>query len=153
MGKYPRTRANRLLILPQPEAVPPIVLSMPQVDTPCEYAEKFTEFADVVLETLKTTTQSLHVNRAKILVTDQYFRIRRTLPIYHQDTTNYNNHPCIYQAWVAAYEKLILKELEVAPPAFEIPPKPAPQSRKKPPPPPPNMLDPELIHRLIMEGE
>lgn len=150
MGKYPRTRANRRLLVPEPQGPTPITLEIPRVDEPCEYAKKFTKFTDLVIATLEHTTQSLHVNRAKILVTDQYFRTRRTLPIYHQDTTTFNNHPCIYQAFVDAYQQLERKELEVAPPAFEIPPPPRPRSRKKPPPPPPDLMDPDTIAKLIL---
>ncbi len=150
MEKYPRTRANRLRVLPETGGVKAIALSVPQVDIPCEHAEKFTQLADLVLATLEETNQLVHVNRAKILITDQYFRIRRTLPIYHQDTTNYNNHPCIYQAFVAAYERLERKELEVAPPAFEIKYPIKPRSRKKVVT-LPNLLTPDTIHRLIMD--
>lgn len=150
MGKYPRTRANRLRVLPESQGVKAIVLDIPQVDTPCEFAQKFTQLADMVLATLEGTNQLVHVNRAKILITDQYFRVRRTLPIYHQDTTNYNNHPCIYQAFVAAYERLEKKELEVAPPAFEVKYPIRPRSRKKVVP-PPDLMNHDTIYHLIMD--
>ena len=152
MGKYPRltARRNRILSEGNPEGVKGIVLTVPQVDIPCEFAEKITHLADMVLATLENTNQLVHVNRAKILITDQYFRVRRTLPIYHQDTTNYNNHPCIYQAFVAAYERLERKELEVAPPAFELKYPIRPRSRKKVVP-PPDLLNPDTIRQLILD--
>lgn len=151
MDKYPRLKARRARVLADGGVgkSSSIVLNAPKVDTPCEYAEKFTKLADNVLIVLEGTNQLVHVNRAKILITDQYFRIRRTLPIYHQDTTNYNNHPCIYQAFVAAYERLEKKELEVAPPAFEIKYPVRPRSRKKVVP-PPDLEDPDTIYHLIL---
>lgn len=151
MGKYPRTRANRQRIAPFDEKRPIGVIEVgaTPVDEPCEYAKKFTQFATLVLDTIANTRQLVYVNRAKILLTDQYFRIRRTLPIYHQDTTTYDGHPCLYQAFVSAYEELETRELDIAPPAIDVPTTPRARSRRKPVP-EPDLMDAATINKLIL---
>ncbi len=116
---------------------------------PCSYATTFKAFAENVLAAVKDAKQSVHVNRAKVLLTDQYFRLRRTLPIEHQDCTNASGHPCVYGVFVSAYEALERKELEIVPIAFELPIAARPPSPKVPEK-PPDPMNAEIVYRLIL---
>lgn len=155
MGKHPRLRAHRLQIMPSdvlPSVAGDVIAVSPNpTDEPCEYAKAFTAFADAILATIATANRLVYINRAKLLLTDQYFRVRRTLPIQHQDTTTYDGHPCIYQAFVAAYERIERREVEVAPPSFETTTVRGRARRKieseK------GYTDPEMIAKMILNAE
>lgn len=146
MSDTPRLDSRRRFGVPQDTSV---LLLSGNGDQLCEYAVRFKTFTDTLREEMTEATHSVHVNRAKVLLCDQYFRLKRIVPAPHQDTRTYNGHPCIYAVFSEAYDGLDQAALRVVPPAFELPPRPPARKRVKAAEPPPDLLDEAMIHRLV----
>jgi hypothetical protein len=118
---------------------------------PCNYAVQFSAFAAEILDAVKSSSEQLHINRAKLLIAEQYMRLRRTLPAAHRDKTSRHGHYCIYNVLIDTWDAIEKYELRIAPPSLSLTAAPPRLSLSLPPPESqPEQLDGVAIGRLIL---
>lgn len=93
----------------------------------CLAAEQFSDWSDELLDALGTSPEVIEIHLSKLRLLDKYMERRSTLAPPCRDNVTRHHHQCLFDVFVATYERLAELHWNVEPPALVAPhPQPAP---------------------------
>lgn len=87
----------------------------------CDAADTFRQWTDQLCAAAEERRSTVAINQAKVLLVDHYFAFTTTVDMAHlTDSMGPDaDHDCIYQVFVAAYDRLRRSELTLKPPRLD----------------------------------
>lgn len=83
---------------------------------PCEWAKALSAWFAEQVDRLSTAPDLVSLNQLLLLLQHKYFALRRVAPKTHQNHLSPRGHPCLYQTYVDAFERLEAMLLRIEPP-------------------------------------
>jgi hypothetical protein len=102
---------------------------------PCAYARRFAGWTEQLFGTVMRHPTRAGISVAKVALLDRFFEYRAHMPQPHRNRLGTVGHPCVFQVFEEAFEKIRAAELLLAPDAvLSLGPSPAPPPARAPQP-------------------
>ena len=87
----------------------------------CEAADTFRQWTEQLCTAAEDRRAAVAINQAKVLLLDRYFAFTTTVDVAHlSESMGLDaDHDCLYQVFVAAYDRLRRAELTLQPPRLD----------------------------------